>query len=100
MEFSVAGFDWNDGNWPKCGKHGVSKEETETLFKDNPAVYADPGHSLDEQRLRAIGTTRAGRWLLVAFTLRQRGPETLIRPLSARYMHQREVEHYERQTQT
>ncbi|TBN45900.1 BrnT family toxin, partial [Paracoccus sediminis] len=23
----IAGFDWDDGNWPKCGKHGVSRAE-------------------------------------------------------------------------
>jgi len=25
----IAGFDWDDGNWPKCGKHGVSRTEIE-----------------------------------------------------------------------
>jgi len=97
MDFSVAGFDWDDGNWPKCGKHGVSREEIERLFRDDPAVYADPNHSLEEQRLRAIGPSKAGRWLLVAFTLRRRGGRLLIRPVSARHMHKREVDHYERQ---
>jgi hypothetical protein len=48
----------------------------------------------------AIGTTQAGRWVLVAFTLRRRGGKTLIRPISARYMHKREVDHYERQKKT
>jgi uncharacterized protein len=33
----------------------------------------------------------------VAFTLRQRGGKMLIRPTSARYMHKKEVDHYERQ---
>ena len=31
-------------------------------------------------------------------TLRKRGSETLIRPISARYMHRKEVEHYEKET--
>ena len=21
----IAGFDWDAGNWPKCGMHGVSR---------------------------------------------------------------------------
>ena len=27
----IIGFDWDDGNWPKCGKHGVSREEIEQV---------------------------------------------------------------------
>lgn len=97
MLTKVAGFEWDDGNWPKCGKHGVSREEIEAVFMLGPAVHADPEHSLEEQRLRAIGRTETGRWVFVAFTLRRRGRQTLIRPVSARFMHKREVEHYERQ---
>jgi len=26
----VAGVEWDTGNWPKCGKHGVSKEDYTT----------------------------------------------------------------------
>lgn len=97
MLTKVAGFEWDDGNWPKCGKHGVSREEIEAVFMLGPAVHADPEHSLEKQHLRAIGRTEAGRWVFVAFTLRRRGRQTLIRPVSARFMHKREVEHYERQ---
>ena len=100
MDFSVAGFEWDEGNWPKCGKHGVSREVIEALFRIGPAVYADPEHSLQEQRLRAIGKTEAGKWVLIAFTLRRRGAESFVRPISARYIHQREVEHYDRQRET
>jgi hypothetical protein len=53
-----------------------------------------------EDRMLAIGTTQAGRWVLVAFTLRRRGGKMLIRPISARYMHKKEVDHYERQKKT
>lgn len=95
----VEGFDWDSGNWPKCGKHGVSREEIEQLFTGGPAVHADPDHSLEEQRLRAIGRSAAGRWIFVAFTLRMTGEATRIRPISARYMRPKEVERYERQRQ-
>jgi hypothetical protein len=93
----VSGFEWDDGNWPKCGRHGLTREEIEAVFEFGPAVYPDPAHSREEERMLAIGTTKTGRWVLVAFTLRRQGGETLIRPISARYMHKREVEHYERQ---
>ncbi len=92
----VSGFDWDAGNWPKCGKHGVSKEEIESLFKAEPAVYPDSAHSAQEERLYAIGRTERGRWLLVAFAIRG-GGKPMIRPISARYMHKKEVLHYERQ---
>ena len=92
----VAGFDWDAGNLAKCQKHGVSVAEIEALFRGEPAVHADPAHSLTEQRLRAIGRTVAGRWLLVAFTLRRRASGVRLRPISARYMHAKEVRRYER----
>jgi hypothetical protein len=66
------------------------------LFQTGPDVYADPDHSLTGQRLRAIGKTASGRWILVAFTFRQIGLDTLVRPISARYMHAKEVRYYER----
>ncbi len=96
IDGKVVGFDWDRGNTAKCQKHGVSREEIEALFQDGPDVYADPDHSLTEQRLRAIGKTALGRSILVAFTFREIGPETFIRPISARYMHAKEVRYYER----
>ena len=92
---TIAGFDWDDGNWPKCARHGVSKAEVEHVLTHSPAVFPDPGHSA-EQRLNAIGRNALGRYVFIAFTLRATGEDTLIRPISARYMHQKEVAHYER----
>jgi len=89
----IAGFDWDAGNWPKCGKHGVSREEIEQVLTGDPAVKADP--STDETRMRAIGKTAAGRHIFMAFTLRKIAGQTWLRPISARYMHQKEVDHYE-----
>ena len=74
--------------------------DIEALFEKGPAVYPDPAHSQSEERMLAIGQSGTGRYVLVAFTLRRRGRDTLIRPISARYMHKREVDHYERQRQT
>ncbi len=91
----IAGFGWDDGNWPKCGKHGVSLEEIEQVLLGNPAVMPDP-HP-DEPRLRAIGRTKAGRFVFLVFMLRQDDVQTLLRPISARFMHQKEIDHYENQ---
>ncbi len=55
----IAGFAWDSGNWPKCGKHGVSRQEIEQVLLGRPAVMADP-HP-DEPRMRAIGQTEDGR---------------------------------------
>jgi hypothetical protein len=35
--------------------------------------------------------------VFIVFTLRKQDAGTLIRPLSARYMHRKEVEHYEKE---
>jgi uncharacterized protein len=96
MEFS--GFEWDEGNRTKCQKHGVSIAEIESLFHRPLMVAPDLAHSSREERFKAIGTTDAGRHVFVAFALRRRGLGTLIRPVSARYMHRKEVAHYEKET--
>jgi uncharacterized DUF497 family protein len=89
----IGGFDWDSGNWPKCGKHGVSQEEIEQVLLGAPAVMADP-HP-EEPRMRAIGKTAAGRYVFLVVMYRDIDGQTKLRPISARYMHQREVDHYE-----
>lgn len=91
----VAGFDWDHGNGPKCGKHGVTPAEIEAVLSGHPDIYPDLAHSCTEQRFLAIGRTQTGRHLLIAFTLRHRGGRSLIRPVSARFMHAKEARHYE-----
>ena len=91
----IDGFDWDDGNWPKCGKHGVSQAEIEQVLLGTPAVMPDP--QPDEPRMRAIGKTAAGRYVFMAFMWRQQEGTTLLRPISARFMHQKEIDHYEDQ---
>lgn len=51
----VLGFDWDDGNLAKCRKHGVSVEEIEFILSNDPIVSPDMTHSLDEQRMIAVG---------------------------------------------
>ena len=102
MSFSgllFSGFDWDEGNWPKCGKHGVGKNEIEDIFHNDPAVCHDAEHSQYEKRWLAIGQNNAGRWIFIAFTIRERQDKKFIRPISARFMHQKEIRHYEQQRQ-
>ena len=88
-------FDWDAGNWPKCGKHGLSQLEIEEVFRNDPTIFSDPDdHSKDEQRLKAIGRSEKGRFVFVVFTMRQIGEIACIRPVSARYMHQKEIDRY------
>jgi uncharacterized DUF497 family protein len=95
MDF--AGFDWDEANRGKCQKHGVSRAAVESLFGGaGVAVLPDVAHSEQEQRFRAIGRTRAGRAIFVVFTLRWIAGEVRIRPISARYMHVKEVQVYEK----
>lgn len=94
MEFS--GFDWDDGNRAKCRKHGVSLAAIEALFRRGVTILPDDAHSQAERRFQAVGRTESGRGIFVVFTLRRRGDGLLIRPISARYMHKKEIEHYEK----
>jgi uncharacterized DUF497 family protein len=96
MEF--AGFDWDQGNTEKCQKHGVSIVEIETMFAGTVLVAPDPLHSVREERFKAVGAAESGRKLLVVFTWRMRDGDRFIRPVSARYMHEKEVKAYEKET--
>lgn len=92
MEFD--GFDWDHGNDEHCQSHGVTLAEIEGLFLGTPLVGPDPYPSTIERRYRAVGRTPAGRFLFVVFTWRQAAAERLVRPVSARYMHQKEIKAY------
>ena len=91
------GFDWDEGNGAKCEKHGLSTSVIESLFNRQLAVLPDTAHSQRERRFRAIGRTDKGRGVFLVFTLRRKGEELLIRPISARYMHKKEIDAYEKE---
>lgn len=91
----IAGFDWDSGNWPKCGKHGVSREEIERLFLEGRArVAPDVKHTRPTESRHIAAGRVDGRALFVAFAFRG----DLIRPISARYMHPKEASSYEAST--
>ncbi len=95
MDLVVEGFDWDEGNRAKCQRHGVTITEIEAVLRGQPRIAPDPNHSADEDRLIAIGRNAQNRPLFVAFTLRTLREERLIRPITARYMHAREIQRYE-----
>ena len=97
MNSLVQGFDWDDGNRAKCQKHGVSIAEIEALFMNAHRIAPDPKHSDDEDRMIAVGRTNAGRPVFVAFTIRTKN-RRLIRPVTARYMHAKEIAAYEKES--
>src|ERR1700680_2774681 len=97
MNAAVSEFDWDDGNRAKCQKHGVSPAQVEALFDRSLLIIPDEAHSRDEERLRAIGKTARGRSVFLVFTVRERGGKRLLRPISARYMHRKEVMSYEKE---
>ena len=100
MAEAVAGFNWDDGNREKCRKHGVTIEEIESAFREGSLrTYPDSAHSTSETRYLGIGRIASGRHLLVAFSYREIEKQRFIRPISARFMHAKEIKHYEAQNQ-
>lgn len=95
MEGPISGLDWDDGNSIKCQKHGVSLREIETLLTSLPRVAPALNHSSTEDRYVAVGRNDKGRPLFVVFTLRRKNGKLLLRPISARYMHAKEMKAYE-----
>jgi uncharacterized DUF497 family protein len=100
IDLRVGGFDWDEGNRAKCRKHGVSITQIEAVFAHNPRIAPDPEHSADEDRLIAVGRTSIGRPVFVAFTIRTKNGRRLIRAVTARYMHAKEVAAYEKESPT
>ena len=96
MDPVIDGFDWDDANRQKCSKHGVTIAEIEALLSGLPRVAPDVRHTGGEIRLIAVGRNASGRPLFVAFTIRTRQGRRLLRPISARYMHAKEIRAYEK----
>jgi uncharacterized DUF497 family protein len=50
-----------------------------------------------EDRYVAVGRDSHNRAMFVVFTIRYRSGRRLVRPISARYMHRKEIEGYEKE---
>lgn len=88
-------FDWDKGNLEHTAKHGVSPAEIEQVFLNDPMISPDPYPVNLEERWRAIGKNDEGRYVFAVFMFRTIDDELCIRPISARYMHRKEIESYE-----
>ncbi len=91
------GFDWDAGNRNKNkDKHDITCEEIETFFKSPLFMAPDLGHSTIEQRFIVFGRSTNGRAMVGAFVFKEtEDGNRLIRPISVRYMHDKEVKKYE-----
>lgn len=94
MKKVTHGFDWDDGNREKCSKHGLSVESIENFFLGKIQIVGDPRHSYREQRYIAVGLAANSKPMFVGFTYREKEEKLLIRPISARYMHEKEAKKY------
>ncbi|MEO6013953.1 MAG: BrnT family toxin [Devosia sp.] len=90
----VSRCEWDVGNLGKCQKHGVTVDEIEFVLDGDPFLYPDYDHSLNEVRTVAVGQNRVGGLVFVIFTTRMAEDRELVRAVSARYMHRKEIEKY------
>lgn len=60
-------------------------------------IRPDPKDQPSEPRFLAIGRTQDERYAFVVFTPRRCAAGIRLRPISARYMHQREITKYEQE---
>jgi uncharacterized DUF497 family protein len=77
--------------------NGLSIALIESLFARPLAVVPSAADLREESRYCAVGQTGNGRRVFLVFTLRRKGDKQLIRPISARYMHKKEIASYEKE---
>lgn len=77
-------------------KHAVSFEEAATVFVGPDALdWDDPEHSYSEQRSKRLGSSHAGRILIVVYTQRRlKHGQEVIRVISARQATRKERQAY------
>ena len=91
-------FDWDAANTSKFQRHGVSIAEIEQVLAGGATlIVPDLKNSDAEPRFLGIGLTAGRRYLFVVFTPRDNEGSTVLRPISARYMHRKEIKRYEQE---
>ena len=93
---SELAFDWDDLK-AKANerKHGVSFEETRTVFYDeNARLRYDSDHSLNEERYILLGISSSLRLVVVCHVYRE--GNGIIRIISARKATKQEIQQYRR----
>ncbi len=89
------GFDWDDANIYKIYRRGLSIDIVEEFFSREVLILPDHKHSEKEYRIVAFGKSLEGRYMRAVFTMRKMNDHDLIRVVTARYMHKKEVKVYE-----
>jgi uncharacterized protein len=69
---AIRSVEWDEGNWPNCGVHGVSQAEIEWVLNHDPRILPDRRQHPNEDRYNAIGPNGSGRYVFVVFTIRVR----------------------------
>jgi uncharacterized DUF497 family protein len=89
-------FEWDPAkSRQNRRKHRITFHEAATVFGDPLALtYPDPDHSVSESRFTTVGSSSAGRLLIVAHMDRNEK----IRLISARELTSRELKYYEEET--
>ena len=83
-------FEWDPRKAQQnARKHGVTFEDAQSAFFDEDGlVMADPDHSQAEERFVLLGATARAKLVVVCHC--HRGPDDVIRLISARRANRRE----------
>ena len=98
MDLRVSGFNWDKGNRVKC-QNMVFRLRTSKPFSLTVPELT-PIRNTRRTRIVAVGGTSTGRPVFVAFTIRAANNRRFIRPVTARFMHAKEVAAYEEESST
>jgi hypothetical protein len=85
----LKGFDWDTHNVDHVARHGVHPAEVEEAF-GRPHIIATARDVAHEKRWKFFGTSTAGRYLVVVFTIRNER----LRCITAHTMNRRERKIY------
>jgi uncharacterized protein len=64
-------FEWDDANIAHIARHGVSREEVEQAFRNDPLIVVALQQRSAEERVLCAGFTDAGRPLQFVYTMRK-----------------------------
>lgn len=86
-------FEWDESKADSnLSKHSITCDDATTVFGDPLAItFADPDHSIEEERFLTFGRTSDGKFLVVSHSDRN----DRIRLISAREMTRTERSDYE-----
>src|SRR5271165_1940552 len=89
-------FEWDEAKAESNQrKHGISFEEAKFVFADPHAFSEQDRIEGGERRWQTIGLVAGAALLLVAHTVREEGPDEIIRIVSARRGNRRERTRYD-----